>query len=47
MNSFYLTNIRLHGEPSSLTVEDGIITAVGAENRKELPVRDGDRKSVV
>lgn len=42
MNSFYLTNIRLHGEPSSLTVEDGIITAVGAENRKELPVRDGN-----
>lgn len=41
MNSFYLENIRLRGGPSSLTVEDGTITAVGAENQKGLPVRDG------
>ena len=43
-NSFYLVNGRLavQGEAvgASLTVEEGVVTAVGGENRKHLPVAD-------
>lgn len=41
MDSFYLKNIRIHGEICPLTVEDGLITAMGEDNRKGLPEQDG------
>ena len=40
-NRFFLNNIRLGGAHSSLTVEEGTITALGGENTKSLPERDG------
>lgn len=42
MASFYLDNVRLHGELTSVAVEDGSITAVGGENVRGLPQKDGE-----
>lgn len=47
MASFYLDNIRLHGKKSSVTVEDGTITALGAGNEKGLPRVDGEGRQLL
>lgn len=47
MASFYLDNIRLHGKTTSVTVEEGVITALGADNVKKLPVTGGGGKRLL
>lgn len=47
MASFYLDNIRLRGKKSSVTVEDGTITALGAGNEKGLPRVDGEGRQLL
>lgn len=47
MNSFYLENVRLRGEAATVTVEDGVIAALGAGNDKGLPRVDGEGKRLL
>ena len=42
MASFYLENVRHRGALTAVTVEDGTITAIGGENGRGLPRRDGE-----
>jgi len=42
MGSFYLDNVLFHKEVTSVTVEDGTITALGADNSGGLPRLDGE-----
>lgn len=47
MASVYLDNVRLRGGMTSVTVEDGVITAIGEKNSGGLPRRDGGGKQLL